>query len=356
MSNEYDDVDFDALRARTDDWMKKAIQLLSKTHEFYRLAVKQLETRRGAHTAFPDFEFDKKDRDALSQQFQDSLATPSVSLGKMARKITKLKPSRFFLFLVMKAKINQLLNAQKTVPEPYLELEQEYSDIIKELCISGLLLVPKLCSEPKGNLSPSERQGEGYLGLVKAEHKYDFNRVKNDKPVKFSTCARYWINEPVYNRIYRDTFYVKVEEKAKKAYFQNQKGLEADNNLASDARNAAHPVPLDGNIGEDGTSILDTIDNSYAIGSPVDDPEQEHGAWEWSTAAQIVLSQHLPELEFNVFVAKFKALNHDGDMTDLEIARALSITSAQVPEILASAIAKIQKCPDCLALFEQLKK
>lgn len=348
MAKEYDDeVDFDALRIKADNWIEKALELLTKGQTFYRLAAKQLETKRGAEAAFPGYEFEDKDRDELRKLFLDYL--------EMSKKVKELNPSRFFLFQVMKAEIKQLEDSG-TVPETYLELELGHREIIDRLCLSGLLLVPKVCHEPKGNLSPSERGGEGNVGLVLAAHKFDFDRVKNGKPVKFSTCARLWIQERVYDRIYRDAFYLKVDDKGKKAYFQNQKGIETDEALAFDVGNAAFPVSLDSSSEEDRSSIADTIDNSHGIGSPIVNPEEERAAQEWAEAAKTALAQHLSELEFKVIEAKFKALNLDGEMTDMEIAKALKIASTKIPEILASAISKVRTIPECRVLFEQLKR
>ena len=101
MVKAYDDeVDFGALRIKADDWIEKSLELLTKGQAFYRLVAKQLETKRGTEAAFPNIEFDDKERDELRKLFLDYL--------EMSKKVKDLNPSRYFLFQVMKAEIKQL--------------------------------------------------------------------------------------------------------------------------------------------------------------------------------------------------------------------------------------------------------
>ncbi|GEM_PF-5103319 len=353
--NEYEDheIDFEALRERTDVWIERAFELLSNSHTLYRLAAKALEGKRSKEAAFPNCELDNEANDELYKLFLHDLSSEDFPLDAKSRIVKQMSPSRLFLFQVMKTEIKQL-KATGAVPETYLELDREYSDIIKELCISGILLVPKLCWEPKGNLSPSERQGEGNLGLVLAAHKYAFNRVKNGTPVKFSTVARLWILERIYERIRRDTFYLQVDNKARNAFFQKHKGIETDNALALDALNAAYPVPLEDGTEEDGTPIAENIDNSYGIGSPIADPDAELEKKNWSAAACKIFRKHLTPTEFDALYRKFELLNGEFEMNNFTISRKTGVPMGEVKEVIRHALEKLVNEKECLELISQL--
>lgn len=325
-------VNWEGLREQAKDWTKRAFDALAHTHTVYDLAVDILSSTRDTMQ-----NFQKEITPQASAEIQTRLnwlhagakvpflSEPFVPYAKLNRTLSPLMAKRWFLFQVLKREIGMLEAQSVEVPDEYRNLAAEYDGIIVKLVKSATKLVPLLLKVVKpGKVSEEDLLAEGRHGLTKAAHRYDFERKSSQSEdlVKFSTYARPWILKYMRSAVDRAGFEMSL-----------------DVVYGSD---------------EEGAPLSECLDNSSSISTPIPDPEEECAAWKLAEAAKIVISQPLSELEFKVFVAKFEFLNHYGEMTDVEIAEALSITSAKVREILASAIDKVKRTPDCKVLFEQL--
>lgn len=361
-------INWEDLREQAKDWTKRAFDALAGTHTVYDLAVEILSSTRDTWQNFK-----REITPQASAEIQTRLnwlhagakvsflSEPFVPYAKLKRTLSPLMAKRWFLFQVLKREIGGLEAQSVEVPDEYRNLAAEYDGIIDKLVKSATKLVPLLLKEVKpGKVSKEDLMAEGRHGLTKAAHRYDFERKSSESEdlVKFSTYARPWILKYMRSAVDRAAFEMSVDEKTREACTLAARDENADERLVMLGACAAFPMSLDVVYGsdEEGAPLIECLDNSCSISTPIPDPEEESATWEWAEAAKIVLSQHLSELESKVFVAKFESLNHYGEMTDVEIAEALSITSAKVPEILASAMDKVKRTPDCMVLFEQLKK
>jgi hypothetical protein len=193
------------------------------------------------------------------------------------------------------------------------------------------------------------------VGLVLAAHKYDFNRTANDKPIKFGTVARLWILAEIGNRIYRDTFYFKgVSGKARQAYLKYFKDTEINNELAQEITGLDPPLSLDYITQWEGISLVDIIDNSRSMGTPLKNPEEEVSQGEWIANADKRFKEILTDEDRYVLYRKLVLDGRPDKDDDWAVEMERKIPAADRPHILRTALDKVRRDKRCLELFKSL--
>jgi RNA polymerase sigma factor (sigma-70 family) len=369
-----DDVNFGVLKSKADAWVDVAFAHLSNTRVLYEMAMNFLATKRGCEVAFSnvqrrgkEVEFKNENIALVRMTFIKCFSCPCIPYGIMQRIVGELQPTRFFLFSVLNeeiASIKSKMESQTPVNESEmaahlqgcLELKATYLQILNFLCSSCYLLVPKLAQEIKTDkLSPEDCIAYGNMGLVKAAHRFDFSRVNldNDKPIRFTTYARWWIRERILNAIERSTFVLSVDCKTREAYYKSTKGIILDENLIAEGEAAAYPLDLYEAISGE-SSFEDVIDNSCCIGTPIKSPEQEVEEKDWAAAARELFPKVLTDLEYKVLSYRFEALNCECEMDEGAISKELNMPRTRVQGLLNAALKKIRNNVRCLELLGAL--
>jgi len=132
--------------------------------------------------------------------------------------VNELHPKRCFLFdmmqELMKSEVlsDEERNKAKSICDDYLQ------KVVWRLCNSELSLVKKKAgSIARGVTSVSfqDKVGYGYEGLLKAAHKFDF-----EKGIKFNTYASWWIWESILNGCNNEMYFLKVESPKQQKYIK----------------------------------------------------------------------------------------------------------------------------------------
>ncbi|MFB6076319.1 MAG: sigma factor [Candidatus Aenigmatarchaeota archaeon] len=247
----YHRLDLESVGSHSKIIETEMFSILSDLRVFYESVVDSLKGKRPAKTNFNNIEDPEVDINVVRQTISDMLLDwPNCDKNFLKKYVSWIDPKRIFLYNTVnfvvgtfngwkniefddsllerfqgckiKRSIVQDIGSDYGEEEIFHKMEnlkKKYLDsIITKLCDSHVNLVRKVVKDNFGITSSipyEERLSYGFIGLLKAAHKFDF-----DSKYKFSTYARWWIWESVMNGINTDMYYLSVPSTKKQKYIK----------------------------------------------------------------------------------------------------------------------------------------
>lgn len=225
----------------------------------------------------------------------------------------------------------------------------------QELINANLRLVVSRAKRYQGHgLTFEELIQEGNIGLMKAVDKFDYR-----KGFKFSTYATWWINQAIQRALANDGRFIRIPvhgvDILSKVLVINRKIINATGVVPSIEElalksgvpvdkvrmlyevNLAHPFSFDVPVGEDGTRLVELVEDKTAI-SPLD--AATHAALK-DQVSSLLKHPCLSDLEREVVKLRFGLQDGEGYTLE-EVGTRFDVTREWIRQVEAKALRKLR--------------